>query len=337
MNIENMTKSQQYPLTTNQQGLYFIQQQHRDCFAYNIPLCFELSTPQLDIDNLRQACQLFVTQHPILTATVQIVNDQPMQLTHPAAAIDFVVDDKIIDKNKLKSELETQVNTPFDLTNGPICRFRLFRTSTQTTIFVMVVHHIVFDGLSSLMTEQIFSNYQKYTTNDPITAVPLASSYFEYQQCQQDWLNGTEAHQQLNFWQQQLAELPELALPLDKQRPTRRDFNGHCVTFTFDPTTVKQLQAQLKEQKNVTLSTVCLAAYQILLSRYASQQDLTIGVPVSTRTLPGSQNTVGYFVNMLPIRTQLNDSMAVNEFLQQLSQQVWTCYSPEGDCDVLRL
>lgn len=61
--------------------------------------------------------------------------------------------------------------------------------------------------------------------------------------------------------------------------------------------------------EGTTLFTVLLSAWAALLHRYSGQDDLVIGVPMSGRTDVAYESVTGLFVNTLPIRLRLDDSL----------------------------
>ncbi len=63
-----------------------------------------------------------------------------------------------------------------------------------------------------------------------------------------------------------------------------------------------------------------LAAYQLLLSRYAGQDDVVVGSPIANRNRSEIENLIGFFVNMLVLRTQIGPDESFNSVLGQVRQ-----------------
>ena len=158
------------PLTANQHGLFFLQQQNKRCFAYNIPNCLKLDAPELQVQTLIQACQYFVKQQPALNTRFVIDNGVVKQYADSDNGIDFAEIDLSAYANNAElsnAVLQQHANQAFNLEKDKICRFRLFRVSNDQYYFLMVVHHIVFDGYSGLLIEDIFKTYQLLINKRP--------------------------------------------------------------------------------------------------------------------------------------------------------------------------
>ena len=66
-----------------------------------------------------------------------------------------------------------------------------------------------------------------------------------------------------------------------------------------------------------------LAAFQTLLFRYSGQQDIVVGSPVAGRNRTELEGLIGFFVNMLPLRTDLSGAPTFRELLGKVLRQRW--------------
>ena len=78
----------------------------------------------------------------------------------------------------------------------------------------------------------------------------------------------------------------------------------------------------LAERENVTLFTLLLALYETLLHHWSGQHDFVIGTPSSGRYSARFDRVVGYFVNSIPIRTQISGAITFREFLAKTRRAV---------------
>ena len=112
----------------------------------------------------------------------------------------------------------------------------------------------------------------------------------------------------VSYWRQQLAGAsPVLELPTDKPRPQAQSFRGAYEVLSLPaPLTIKL--KPLSQSAGVTLFMTCLAAFQLLLSRFSGQQDLVIGTDVANRNRVETEDLIGFFTNLLPLRARLRRS-----------------------------
>lgn len=152
--------------------------------------------------------------------------------------------------------------------------------------------------------------------------VKLTHTYEDYVRWQAEMLDSAEGERQWHYWQKQLSgELPVLNLPLDRPRPSIQTYLGHWIPFRLD----KELSVQLKNfarDKGVTLYTLLLCAYQMLLHRYTGQDDILVGCPTTGRPQKTFDGIVGHFVNTVVVRADFSSDPTVNEFIDQMRRTV---------------
>ncbi|HIE4802338.1 TPA: condensation domain-containing protein, partial [Serratia marcescens] len=181
--------------------------------------------------------------------------------------------------------------------------------------FSLVIHHIAFDGWSvDLLLKELVHYYRVFTgeANTELPAPPV--QYREFALWQRQHLQGATLDRQLAYWHGQLADHEPLNLPTDRVRPLQLDYRGDDITFQLDAATSAELRA-LAASLNVSLYTVLLSGYYLLLGVYSNQQDIVLGTPIAGRHYPGVEDTLGLFVNTLVLRRQIDVSQTVREFI----------------------
>ncbi|MCB8946156.1 MAG: amino acid adenylation domain-containing protein [Ardenticatenaceae bacterium] len=114
------------------------------------------------------------------------------------------------------------------------------------------------------------------------------------------------------YWQAQLVgDWPTLTF-LMKDVPQQQLTDFAAASFTLKSETVSALDA-FQQKYGLTHSSSLLAAYAVLLARYAVQEEMIVGVPWSA---------VEETANILPIRVSLNDNPPFLAFVQQVQQRV---------------
>jgi natural product biosynthesis luciferase-like monooxygenase protein len=168
------------------------------------------------------------------------------------------------------------------------------------------MHHIAADlwSLVILMSEWAAA-YTALASGQPPPLKPPESTYGAYTQWQADILAGPEADRSWTFWRSKFSRgVPVLDLPTDRPRPPTQTFNGASARIDIGDDLSARVRTFAKAL-SVTPYSVLLAAFQALLARYSGQNDFVVGTPVSGRTRAGFDNTVGYFVNVLPLLTKV--------------------------------
>ena len=147
--------------------------------------------------------------------------------------------------------------------------------------------------------------------------IKLTHNYEDFVRWQAEMLDSAEGERQWLYWQKQLSgELPVLNLPLDRPRLSLQTYKGDWIPFRLDKELSGQI-AKFAKDKGVTLYTLLLCAYQILLHRYTGQEDILVGCPTTGRPKRNFDGIVGHFVNTIPVRADFSDNPTVKEFIKQ--------------------
>ncbi|MDJ1136017.1 non-ribosomal peptide synthetase [Streptomyces iconiensis] len=297
------------PLSFGQQRLWFLDRLTPGSPEYLVPWAARLRGG-LRAAELRAAWGDVVAAHEILRTRYALSGKEPVQVVGAATETDFAVvdlgDRPEGEREKLALEYaDEQARTPFRLDADLPARLRLVRLSDGDHLLVLVLHHIACDGWSlNLIAEQLFAAYQRRCDPESAegTAVPAAGvQYADYAAWQRARLSGTELERQLGHWRAELAGLGTADLPADRQRPQIRDANGATLWFTL-PAELGERVRLLARERETTVFTVLLTAFQVLLSRYTGQRDIAVGTPVAGRERPELAGLVGFLINTVVLR-----------------------------------
>lgn len=312
-----------YPLSHGQRALWVLHQVATESAAYNISRAIRI-TSRVDVESLQGAFQSLVDRHPCLRTTFAETENGPIQRVAEKAAVSFErVDARSWSKAELERALVEQSNRPFSLTQGPLLRATLYADAENSHTLHIAVHHIVVDYWSlTLLLDELGKLYQTQRSNSKVELAPLGHSYSDFVEWQREKLSGPDGEKLLGYWKEELfGEQAPLSLPLDYPRPPIQTFRGSSLPFALDARLTEKLK-QLAAARQTTLFAVLLAAFQTLLYRLSSQKQVIVGCPVAGRSRAEFANTVGYFVNAVPLRADFKQPQTFIEFLSQVRQRV---------------
>ncbi|MGI8306317.1 non-ribosomal peptide synthetase/type I polyketide synthase [Saccharopolyspora hattusasensis] len=321
--VEEFRDQRQYPLTQNQQALWFLKQLNPDGFAYNIGGAVEVRT-ELDPDLMFEAYRAMLERHPSLRANFVLVDGEPVQRISSAIKPDielFDVRDESWDD--IYQLIIREYRKPYDLENDPLVRFRLFRRGPDRWVITKAVHHIVSDAISTFtFIEELLAVYEALRAGRRAELPPATATYLNFLNWQNRFLASQDAQRMLDYWRQALpAEPPVLNLPTDKPRPAVQTNNGASEFFVLDEELTARVHALAREH-DVTVFVVLLSAYYLLLHSYSGQDDVIVGSPVSGRTQDEFASVYGYFINPLPLHVSLSGEPTVGELLARTRDTV---------------
>lgn len=317
-----------YSLSYGQRGLWVLHQTAPESAAYNISRVMRIASA-VDVEALRRAFQALVDRHPCLRTTFLETAGEPVQQVADRADVCFeYVDAQFWSATELEKKLVEQSHAPFCLTRGPLFRVTLYVRSGNDHLLQIVVHHIIADYWSlTLLLDEIGKLYQAYHGNTEAELAPLEYSYADFVEWQQEKLSGPDGERLWNYWKQELSgELAPLSLPLDHARPPVQSFHGSSFPFKLDRGLSEKLKRFGAEQQTTLFATL-LAAFQLLLHRLSSQKQITVGCPVAGRSRAEFANTVGYFVNAVPLRADFQQQETCGSFLSHVHQGVGKAFA----------
>ncbi|WP_242071964.1 non-ribosomal peptide synthetase [Nostoc sp. FACHB-110] len=327
----NRHRPDKLPLSFAQERLWFLAQLQPDSSTYNELFALRLMG-LLNVEVLEQSLNEIVRRHEVLRTSFYQDNGQPFQ----AIASNIKLKLPIIDLKHLSaSEQATAVErlmiqasqTPFDLEQGPLLRCTLIHTHTQEYIVLFSIHHIASDGWSmGVLVEELATLYAAFTAGESSPLPELPMQYVDFAIWQRQYLQGERRETLLTYWKQQLANLPVLQLPTTRPRTEVTTNQGASYGFVIPASVVKQVRS-LSQQAGVTLFMTLLASFKILLQRYCQQDDIVVGTDVANRNHAEIQPLIGFFINLLVLRTDLSGNPTFLELLQRIRSQTLRAYA----------
>ncbi|NEQ97357.1 MAG: AMP-binding protein, partial [Cyanothece sp. SIO2G6] len=320
------------PLSWSQERLWFLEQFETTRTLYNLPVVMRVDG-SLRLDWLQNILNAIAHRHHILSTTFQSVDDQVVQVQHPGGHWPLRVEDwrdqgYSVQDSSVQAFIQREVAKPFDLTTGPLVRATAIQLADTVTILLLDRHHIVWDGWSTdQFSQELAQRFTAYHHGQVPELPPLPIQYADYAQWERQWFVVEAYKQQLAYWQTQLADAPALLqLPTDYPRPPEQQFRGWTHTVSLGTTLSQQVKA-IAQQQGVTVFMVLLAAFQVLLARYSGQSDIVVGTPIAHRQRPELEPLIGFFVNTLALRTQVDTAETVADLLQSVRTTTLDAYA----------
>lgn len=320
-----------FPTSFAQQRLWFLDQLQPGTPFYNVPAAIRIRGA-LNIPALEASLTEIIQRHESLRTTIPAEDGQPVQRVTPVAQvslpiIDLEANDHMARETEIANLVREEARQPFDLARGPLLRTSLVRASSQEHILLLTMHHIICDGWSiGVLMRELATLYTAYANgqHSPLPELPI--QYVDFTIWQQQFLQSTELQAHMDYWRQQLRGAPAvLELPTDRPRPPVQTFWGDRQILKLPATLVQQLQA-LSRQADATLFMTLLAAFNLLLYRYSGQDDIVVGSPIANRTRAELEPLIGFFVNMLVLRTDLTGDPGFRDLLKRVRQVTLEAY-----------
>jgi amino acid adenylation domain-containing protein len=310
--------SNEHPLSWFQERLWLINQKQPNDLSYNIPVSF-LIEGALDVAALNQSLGAIINRHQSLcTRFVTTARGEPVQTISPEA--DFCLPVVATRSDEISRHFEEHLKHTFDLSSGPVIVAKLLRLDPQKHVLLLNVHHIVADGWSieGILFSELHKCYQAYCENKQPVLAPLGLQYvdFAYWQRQQDFSAA------LAYWQGNLANYEDsLEMPTDFPRRPQPGKRSAAFVYRY-PSEFSTSLGLFSQTHRCTLFMVLLAGFGLVVNRYTGKDDICLGTTTSGRTLPGLEGLIGFFINILPLRIQIDEELCVAEYIEAVRKLI---------------
>ncbi len=332
--------SDRWPLTLDQERLWFIHKLDPTSAVYNINISSRIDGA-FDLAVFRRGVEELLRRHETLRTYFVEESGTPMQVVAPSLAVEVpVVDLRGLPADRREAEeariLKTHATLPFDLSAIPLWRAMLTRLDEEAYGLHVTMHHTITDWWSlNLFPRELGIIYSAFQAGRPSPLPELPLQYADFAVWQRRWLQEDGLKKLIDYWTNQLAGAPHvLELPGDRPRLPTQSSRGAAYRFKLPKTLYDQLKT-LSRAEDATIFMTLLAAFDIVVARYSGQDDFLVGSPSANRNRPGTENLIGYFLNTLVLRAQLSDDPTASEFIRRIRRVVLDAYThqdmPFGD------
>lgn len=317
-------------LSFAQQRSWFLDQLTPENPFYNMPKTIRL-VGQLNVPALTQTLNEIVRRHETLRTRFALVNGRPRSFVTPHVLLELrtATVEALPEAERLSAARELLVEDaqrPFNLQRGPLIRPFLVKLHDQEHILQLTMHHIASDGWSTgVLHRELTLLYPAFYEGNPSPLPELPLQYADFAAWQRQWLQGDRLNTHLAYWRHQLQNLPTLELPTDRPRPPMQTVVGSRLLFKL-PIALTQAAEALSQKEGVTLFMLLVATFQTLLHRYSNQEDIVIGTPIANRNRAEIENLIGFFANMLVLRTDFSNNPTFRELLKRVREVALTAY-----------
>lgn len=305
-------------LTHSQGRVWFMESLDPGNIAYNSAAVLRIRGA-LDVPSLERSLSAMIQRHESLRTVIEVGEDGPRARVRPAypVALNILARPGILEQARTSDARaigRADAERPFDPRHLPLVRWTLIRYAPDDHALVQIEHHLVHDGWSfNVFLRELWTLYRGGTLDE----LPVQLS--DFARWHRALSEGEAGKKQIEYWKNKLAALPVLELPTTRPRPSKQTFRGRAPRIELPAPLIAALAA-VAQREGTTTFVVMLAAFKILLSRWAGQDEVVVGTGAANRRTRESESLIGMLVNNLVLRTDLGGAIRVREAIARVKE-----------------
>nr|WP_050021266.1 non-ribosomal peptide synthetase [Chryseobacterium sp. P1-3] len=324
INAVPVSKPEEQRLSFAQERLWFIESYEGSSSVYNVPMVFKLGE-HVSMELLQQVFDLLMQRHEVLRSIILTTEDGVgyQKVTDEKLKVHF---GRVETRAELDQAIDEVANKVFHLDQELPISASVFRMKENDYLSV-VIHHIAFDGWSTEVFINEFNTIYQALIEGKNPELPVLSiQYKDFALWQRNYLSGEILKEQISYWKNRLEGFQTLDLPLDFKRPAHVSYTGATTYFDLPEPLAMGLQ-HLSRDLGVSLYSVMLSGYYLMLSAYSGQDDIVVGSPVANRHHADLENIIGFFVNTFALRETIDPEQDIKDFIVQVSESITNAQS----------
>ncbi|GCE14617.1 condensation domain-containing protein [Tengunoibacter tsumagoiensis] len=284
---------------------------------------------------LEQAFHELIQRHATLRTTYTRGSDgRPVQIIQEKMAFELPLEDVEAwpEAERFERAME-QLNQEsrsltIDLEKGPVLLAKIFRFTEQQHLLFVVIPGLITDGWAQVVFfRDLAALYTAQAEGKPATIQDLSIQYADFASWQRQTLPFERYH---TFWKARLEDRPRLILPTDLPRESVTSYRESRVSVEVHPQTVEQIREFCRAQ-NVTLFLFFFTLFHLLMHHFTGQSEIVIGIEISSRNRPETEDLIGIFTHILPVRISLvGEHLTFLDLLQRVRAEAADVYAHQG-------
>lgn len=319
-----------FPLSFTQQSIWFLSQMNKESNFYTISFGIEFKGI-LKVDILERSINRVVKKHTSLQSVFYYKDGVPYQKINKDMKIrlSYTELEGREDGETLKEldeVIKTTIHKPFNLELGPLVRLHLVKVSNEKHVLIFNMHHIIADGPSvNIFAKDVCQYYEKLVNGDNEEIQVSNNENIEFAIMQNKVDNAYLEKLESNWINTLKDSKGVLDFPFDYSRKPIQDYKGSINSTKLNIDQVKKIR-KMASKYGASLNMFLLTIYNTLLYKYTRQKDIIVGIPLSYRDRNKYNDSIGCFVNMLPLRTRLSEDLTFEDLLSDVKSNLLELY-----------
>ena len=309
-----------FPLTPLQEGMLYHTIRDPALGLFHVQCTGQLDG-SLQSEPFTRAWELAIARHAALrTFFAWEGRERPLQVVRPRVAVDVaLLDWRDMDERtqaaRWRDLLRRDQERGFDLSAAPLMRVTVARVAPERHLLLWAMHHAILDGWSALVVlDEVMRDYAALVagTVPRLAAAPAFDRFV-------GWLEAQTSGAAEAFWKRTLAGVTDPTRLPGGRLPHGGSGERVKTTLALTKDETRAMYAAAARSR-VTVNTLLMGAWAVMLARHAGDDDVLFGATVSERPaeIPDVERAVGLYLSTVPVRAPAQRDAFVGEWLRRL-------------------
>lgn len=313
-----------YNLTNPQKTIWFTEEFYKGTSIENIAGTANIAD-KVDYKKLAKAINIFIERND--SFRLKFINENNVIKQYVDEFKAFSLETVSVNDEKDVKRIEKELaETPLEVLNSFLFKFKLFKYPDGHGGFVVVMHHLISDAWTTgLLVSEIIDIYDALLENED-TSFELAPSYIDYIASENKYLNSEKFEDDKKFWNNLFPTVPEVAtIPSLASDKNKISSAAKRKLFTIPSETMELINAFCKENK-ISAFNFFMGIFSVYLSRVSGLDNFVIGTPILNRSTFKEKHTTGMFISVVPFRVNLNHENSFIDFAKTISRDFFDIF-----------
>eukprot|EP00833_Pecoramyces_ruminatium_P012100 jgi/Orpsp1_1/1186132/evm.model.c7180000097107.1 len=322
MEIISKRNSKEFPITSQQLGVYIDSIKEINSILYNIPRFYKLNT-NVDKERIKKAILKIFEKQEILRSRYA-----GKEINGKTEIYGFIDDECSLKFEEYSYENIGTFIRPFDLNKAPLMRVAFIGNE----YLLIDIHHIICDGITDLV---IMNELNKYYNNKEVEELEIQFS--DYAININEKKNNGKLNEQIEIYKEIFSnEYEILNIPKTNKMINNNDLNDEIEESNryeqlIDKTTSSIINEFIKHN-NISKTALFISIYGYVLSKYSGQDVIYTSVMNMNRNNHYIENMAGMFVSTLPLLLNYNNEE--NRFIEIIKENMETLVNIYNNQDI---
>ncbi len=307
-----------YDLTSPQKSIWLTEQYYKNTNINNVCGAYMASVP-LDYEILEKSLKTFIKNNESYQTRLTLVDGKVKQYFEEYK--DFPIKTVCVQSEEEFRELQKKENSKgFNLLNSRLFNITMFKFPNNHGGFIINSNHIIADSWTSGIVANELSRTYIEIKNGNSNLSYKTNSYKEYIKTEQEYINSDKFQKDKEYWNNLFEKVPEIASIPALNNKSDKEISNRAKRFikNIDDTTLNRIREYCSKSK-ISLYNLFMGIYALYLGRVSNLDSFVIGTPILNRTNFREKQTTGMFINVLPLKFDLNQNNLFKEFISQVS------------------